>query len=145
MTFKSLESLQTFLRKDSNTTSINPVRFISVDSLEMWVEAKKLLLSMADESMPLSKFCEGKDTTPNIRRLAAALKKTEHSVFVTPLSEYLRIKPEMAEATIKKIIKADYQNNDNGRLRIYFLMYYFHLQIMFQLQVELQLQSLVHY
>jgi len=123
MTFKNLESLQAFLRKDSNTMSINPVRFISVDSLEMWVEVKKLLLSMADESMPLSKFCEGKDTTPNIRRLTAALKKTDHSVFVTPLSEYLRIKPETAEDTIKKIIKADYQNNDNGRLRIYFLMY----------------------
>lgn len=123
MTFKNLESLQAFLRKDSNTMSVNPVRFISVDSLEMWVEAKKILLSMADESMPLSKFCEGKDTTPNIRRLTAALKKTDHSVFVTPLSEYLRIKPETAEDTIRKIIKADYQNNDNGRLRIYFLMY----------------------
>ena len=105
MTFKNLESLQAFLQKDSNTMSINPVRFISVDSLEMWVEVKKLLLSMADESMPLSKFCEDKDTTPNIRRLTAALKKTDHSVFVTPLSEYLRIKPETAEDTINAHLK----------------------------------------
>lgn len=123
MTFTNLESLRAYLRKDSNAISINPVRFISVDSLEMWVEAKKILLSMADESIPLSKFCEGKDTTPNIRRLISTIKKANHSVLVTPLSEYLRIKPETAEETIKKIIKANYQNNDNGRLRIYFLMY----------------------
>ena len=123
MTFKDLESLQAFLKTDSKKTAINPVRFISVDSLEMWVEAKKVLLSMADESLPLSKFCEGKDTTPNIRRLLATIKKADHSVFVTPLSEYLRIKPEQAEETIKKIIKADYQNNEDGQLRVYFLMY----------------------
>ena len=122
-TFKNLESLKQFLRQDAKQVSLNPVRFINVDSMAMWIEAKKFLLSLADETLPLSKFCEGKDTTPNINRVSAALKKAKKSQFVSPLSEYLRIIPEQAEPVIQKFIKADYQNNDNGKLRIYFLMY----------------------
>lgn len=122
-TFKDLESLKQFLEQDAKCVSLNPVRFINVDSMAMWIEVKKYLLSLADETMPLSKFCEGKDTTPNIRRVSAALKKVDKSRFVSPLSEYLRIIPEQAESVIQRFIKADYQNNDNGKLRIYFLMY----------------------
>jgi len=123
MTFSSLESLKKYLIKDSKELAINPVRFVSVDSLAMWIEVKKMLLGLADESISLSSYCEDKDTTPNLRRLTSALKKVNHSVLVMPLSEHLRIKPEEAEETVKKIIKVDYQNNDNGQLRIYFLMY----------------------
>ena len=122
-TFKNLESLEKFLTNDSKRTSLNPIRFINVDSMGMWVEVKKILLSLADGSMPLSKFCDGSDTTPNINRISAALKTVSESQFVTPLSEYLRIVPEAAESIIQRFIKADYQNNDNGKLRIYFLMY----------------------
>lgn len=123
MTFRDLERLKQHLKQDANHVSLNPVRFISVDSMAMWIEVKKYLLSLADEIMPLSKFCEGKDTTPNIKRISAALKKTNKSQLVSPLSEYLRIVPEQAEPVIQKFIKSDYQNNGNGRLRIYFLMY----------------------
>ena len=123
MTFSSLESLKKYLIKDSKELAINPVRFVSVDSLAMWIEVKKMLLGLADESISLSSYCEDKDTTPNLRRLTSALKKVKRSVLVMPLSEHLRIKPEEAEETVKKIIKVDYQNNDNGQLRIYFLMY----------------------
>ncbi len=123
MTFRDLESLKQHLKQDANRVSLNPVRFISVDSMAMWIDVKKHLLSLADETMPLSKFCEGNDTTPNINRVSAALKKVNKSQFVSPLSEYLRIIPEQAEPVIQKFIKVDYQNNDNGKLRIYFLMY----------------------
>ncbi len=123
MTFRDLESLKQHLKQDANRVSLNPVRFISVDSMAMWIDVKKHLLSLADETMPLSKFCEGNDTTPNINRVSSALKKVNKSQFVSPLSEYLRIIPEQAEPVIQKFIKADYQNNDNGKLRIYFLMY----------------------
>ena len=123
MTFRDLESLKRHLKQDANCVSLNPVRFISVDSMAMWIEVKKYLMSLSDEIMLLSKFCEGRDTTPNINRVSAALKKTNKSQFVSPLSEYLRIIPEQAEPVIQKFIKADYQNNDDGKLRIYFLMY----------------------
>ena len=122
-TFKNLESLQEFLKQDAERVSLNPVRFINVDSMVMWIEVKKFLFSLVDETLPLSKFCEGKDTTPNINRVSTALKKAKKSLLVSPLSEYLRIIPEQAEPVIQKFIKADYQNNDSGKLRIYFLMY----------------------
>ena len=40
-TFKNLESLKQFLRQDAKQVSLNPVRFINVDSMAMWIEAKK--------------------------------------------------------------------------------------------------------
>ena len=122
-TFKDIDSLKHFLKQDSKRVSLNPARFINVDSMSMWIEVKKFLLSLADESMPLSRFCDGKDTTPNLNRVRASLKKVTNSQFVSPLSEYLRIVPEQAATIISKFIKADYQNNDNGNLRLYFLMY----------------------
>ena len=51
MTFSSLESLKKYLIKDSKELAINPVRFVSVDSLAMWIEVKKMLLGLADESI----------------------------------------------------------------------------------------------
>ena len=121
--FKDLESLEQFLKQDAKRVSLNPVRFINVDSLYMWNEVKKLLLSLADETVFLSKFCEGNDTTPNINRLNAYIKKTANSQLITPLSEYLRIVPDRAETIIQKFIKGDYQCNESGKLKIYFLMY----------------------
>ncbi len=50
-TFKNLESLKQFLLQDAKQVSLNPVRFINVDSMAMWIEAKKFLLS-ADETLP---------------------------------------------------------------------------------------------
>ena len=121
--FKDLECLEQFLKQDAKRVSLNPIKFINVDSLSMWNEVKKLLLSLADETVFLSKFCEGNDTTPNINRLNAYIKKTANSQLITPLSEYLRIVPDRAETIIQKFIKGDYQCNESGKLKIYFLMY----------------------
>ncbi len=123
MIFNDLESLKSYLKQDAARVTLNPIRFINVDSMSMWIEVKKFLFSLADESVCLSKYCEGDDTTPNLNRVSSALKKVNKSQLVTPLSEYIRIIPERAESIIQKIIKADYQNNDTGKLRIYFLMY----------------------
>ena len=122
-TFRDLDSLKQYLERDSKKVSLNPVRFVNVDSMTMWIEVKKYLLSLVDETMPLSKYCEGADTTPNINRVRSSIRHATKSQFVTPLSEYLRIIPEQAEPIIQKFIKTDFKNNDNGRLRIYFLMY----------------------
>ena len=123
MIFKDLESLKNYLKQDAARVTLNPIRFINVDSMSMWIKVKTFLFSLADESVCLSKYCEGNDTTPNLNRVSSDLKKVDKSQFVTPLSEYLRIIPERAESIIQKLIKADYQNNDTGKLRIYFLMY----------------------
>lgn len=121
--FHDLDKLKQFLKQDSKVVSLNPVRFINVDSMAMWVEVRNYLLTLADESTYLSNFCEDNDTTPNINRVISSLKKSEKNQLIAPLSEYLRIIPDQAENIINKFVKAEYQNNDSGRLRVYFLMY----------------------
>ena len=41
MIFKDLESLREYLVEDQKKATISPVRFINVETMEMWVEAKK--------------------------------------------------------------------------------------------------------
>ena len=41
MVFKDLESLKEYLIEDQKKATINPVRFINVETMEMWVETKK--------------------------------------------------------------------------------------------------------
>ena len=121
--FDNLDGLREHLKQDHERVSINPVRFINVDSMAMWIEVKKYLMYLSEETIRLSEFCEEQDTTPNINRVSTKLKNVQKSSLVMPLSEYLRIIPEQAGKVINKFIKLEYRNNDNGRLRVYFLMY----------------------
>lgn len=123
MVFHDLEQLKAHMIRDAKEISLNPVRFINVDSMSAWNDVKKQIISLAEEFLYLSKFCAGEDTTPNINRLRTEIKKATKSQFVTPFSEYLRIIPEKAATIIEQFIRADYRNNDSGKLRIYFLMY----------------------
>ncbi len=122
MTFDSVDNLKKYLIEDQKRASLNSVRFINVESMKVWVEAKKMILTLSDKSVFLSDFCESADSTPNINRVMARLKKETKTVLVAPLSEYLRIKPELASSTISRALTAEY-NNDDGKFRIYFLMY----------------------
>lgn len=123
MVFHDMEQLKAHLIRDAKEISLNPVRFINVDSMFAWNDVKNQIVSLSEGFLCLSKFCVGDDTTPNIGRVRNEIKKATKSQFVTPLSEYLRIIPEQASTIIRQFIHADYQNNDNGRIRIYFLMY----------------------
>lgn len=123
MTFTSIEKLKEYLIEDQNRATISPIRFINVETMVMWSEVKKVVLSLCDKSLFLSDFCEGEDTTPNIKRVLSRLKTYDKSVCIAPLSEYLRVKPESALSTINKVLSTEYDNNENGKLRIYFLMY----------------------
>ena len=123
MTFTSIEKLKEYLVEDQNRATISPIRFINVETMVMWSEVKKVVLSLCDKSLFLSDFCESEDTTPNVKRVLSRLKTYDKTVCVAPLSEYLRIKPELALSTINKILSTEYGNNDNGKMRIYFLMY----------------------
>lgn len=123
MVFKDVDQLKAFLTEDHNHPDLNPVRFINVDSLQMWVAVKKILVSLSDKTLLLSDFCETEDTTPNLKRLSSALKKTGETVCVFPLSEYLRVNPETAASVIKNILSMEYPFNDKYKMRIYFPMY----------------------
>jgi len=122
--FNSFSELQTYLRKDRAESSLNPIRFINVESMEMWVEVKRLLLSMSSGHLLLSEFCDAADTTPNIRRLIAKMKVSTDSICVLPISEYLRINPEIAQPTIMDILTKEYPEAlRNALFRIYIPMY----------------------
>lgn len=122
--FNSLSELRTHLRKDRTENTLNPVRFINVESMEMWVEVKKLLLSMSSGHLLLSDFCDAEDTTPNIRRLITKMKTSTSSICVLPISEYLRINPEIAQSTIRDIQTKEYpEAQRNPLFRIYIPMY----------------------
>ena len=122
MTFTSIEELKNYLIEDQKKASLSPIRFINVETMVVWNEVKKLVLSLCGKSLFLSDFCEGDDTTPNIKRALSSLKTYDETVCVAPLSEYLRIKPDLASSTISKILSTEYVNED-GKFRIYFLMY----------------------
>ncbi|MGN1217746.1 MAG: hypothetical protein ACI4TD_07215, partial [Phocaeicola sp.] len=98
--FKNIDDLRDFLRKDRDVASLYPLRFINVDSMEMWVNVKKLLLSMSKKHVCLSSFCSQDDTMPNMRRFTSSIKVISENVCVSPLSEYLRVNPDIVQSTI---------------------------------------------
>lgn len=123
MVFKDVEQLKKYLKEDRDRADLNPIRFINVDSLQMWVEVKKFLVSLSDKSLLLSEFCETDDTTPNLKRLSSTLKKANQTLCVFPLSEYLRVHSETAVSVISNLLSMEYENNDAHRMHIYFPMY----------------------
>jgi hypothetical protein len=123
MVFKDLEQLKKFLRDDRDRADLNPIRFINVESLRMWIEVKKHLVSLSDRSLLLSEFCETNDTMPNLKRLRSALKKEKQTICVFPLSEYLRLHPETAASIITNLLSMEYPNNDAHTMHVYFPMY----------------------
>lgn len=117
--FKNLTALKKYLEQDRNKNTLCPVRFINVDSISMWHEVKNLL--SVEKFIFLSEFCSANDTMPNLRRLYTVLRNETKTCCILPLSEYLRVRPEMAEEEIKKILNSLSQEIKN--FKIYFLMY----------------------
>ena len=117
--FKNLAALKEHLTQDKNKKSLSPVRFINVDSISMWHEVKNFLST--EKFIFLSEFCSADDTMPNLKRFHTALKTETKSCCVLPLSEFLRVRPDIAEDEIKKILFA--LSTETKNFRIYFLMY----------------------
>lgn len=121
--FNNVEELENFLYADREKSSLNPIRFINVDTMEKWIDIKKILLSLSDAYICLSSFCVDADTTPNMRRFIAKIKAVRESICVSPLSEYLRVNPYMAKSIVEELLTKEYRGNMNGKLRIYIPMY----------------------
>lgn len=123
MRFTEMGQLKDFLKNEAQTPSICPVRFINVETMDMWVQIKAFLSTLSYCSLQLSNFCEDKDTAPNLNRLKHRIRTSSSPSLVVPLSEYLRINNLIAKKTIDDILKANYENNVNGKLRIYIPLY----------------------
>jgi hypothetical protein len=124
MFFQDIDTLKEFLEADKNKNDFTPVRYINVETLDMWVKLKSYLVDICSESLFLSNFCEQDDTTPNLAQMMSQLRKIGRNTLVLPLSEHLRVNNEIAKMTLEKILKANYQNDEsNGRFRIYIPIY----------------------
>ncbi len=123
MPFTDLEQLESYLQSEAQHPAINPVRFINVDSMEMWVKVKAYLSTLSHQSLLLSNYCEDDDTAPNLTRLKFKIRTSSSLSLVAPLSEYLRINNLIAKKTIDDILRANYENNSSGKLRIYIPLY----------------------
>lgn len=119
ITLQNIEEFKSHLTRDKNEQTLSPIRFINVDSISMWNEVKNFLAT--EKLIFLSEFCSAEDTMPNLKRLYTALKKETKNCCVLPLSEFLRVRPEIAEEEIKKILHL--MPNETTNFRIYFLMY----------------------
>ena len=121
--FTDVSGLKAYIDGEISRVSHSPVRFINVETMDMWVQVKSYLTTKTSASIKLSDFCETDDTTPNIIRLKNALKNLDKNAVVIPLSEHLRVNLPSAMQTFNDILNIDFQNNDNNLLKIYIPVY----------------------
>lgn len=123
MLFSSFESMKEFIDADIKSKDLSCVRYINVETMDMWIKVKAYLTNICSNFIKLSEFCEEEDTTPNISRLKNKLKKISNNTLITPLSEHLRVNNPNAEKTLEEILKLDYENNVDNKLKVYIPIY----------------------
>ena len=121
--FTEADKLITYIEKDIESNSHCPVRFINVETMTIWVKVKSFLALRCKESIILSKYCEVEDSTPNLKQLKSYLRKIDKSVLLTPLSEHLRIRNNVAMTTFNEILNLDFTNGDDKKLKVYIPVY----------------------
>jgi hypothetical protein len=119
MDFYDIQKFKDYIRKDIQVATRYPVRFISIDTMADWVEILSYLRTITKKSFMLSNFCEDEDQAPNLRRLKSKIRKTSESCVIFPLSEYLRIKNELALKTLDDFLHATCEQNNDRKLKIY--------------------------
>jgi len=117
------QSFVDYIEKDAKTNDFNPIRFINVDTMPMWVKVKTFLGNKVADTLKLSDFCATDDIAPNLNRFKKALRYKTVSTLVLPLSEYLRINYPIAKKTLNDILHAKFKFFDVGKNRIYVLLY----------------------
>ena len=117
----NLDELKIFLQKDKDKPAFNPVRFINVETLKDWFSVQNFLGSLTTHFIFLSDYCTADDSFPNIRKLRSNLKNLSENITVLPLSEFLRIKFDIAEQELNGFLNL-YKGNTFS-FRVYFLMY----------------------
>ncbi|MBK5260961.1 MAG: BREX-4 system phosphatase PglZ [Peptostreptococcaceae bacterium] len=123
LNFKDYSSFTQYIDLDCGKADLNPVRFINVETMKMWAQVKSYLTSKSQVLIKLSDFCENEDIAPNMNQLKKKIRMVKDKTLVVPLSEYLRINRPLATKTLYDILHANFENNTNGDLRIYIILY----------------------
>jgi len=121
--FDSFEKLERYIHEEMKRNDVRIVRFINVNSLEMWTKLVAMLRDVSGKTLALSEFCADSDLTPNINRLMDELKITRKTSLLLPLSEHLRI-VKRDEAFLSKLLKLEYSRDSiKPNTRIFIPMY----------------------
>ena len=123
MNFSNLEDIKRYLENDRTSKSLSPIRFINVETMDMWVKIKSFLTQICSGFIRLSDLCEHEDTMPNINQLKSRIKKASQNILVMPLSEHLRVNNVSAIKTIYDILNLNFENNIEQKLKIYIPIY----------------------
>ncbi len=123
MNFYNIEDLKLFLENDRHSKDLCPIRFINVETMDMWVKVKSFLTKICPGFIRLSDLCAYEDTMPNINQLKSRIKKAGQNTLVVPLSEHLRVNNASAIKTINDIIALNFENNLEQDLKIYIPIY----------------------
>jgi hypothetical protein len=117
----SFEKLQQYLLDDERQQDTRIVRFINVETLELWCKVKNLLASKCANNIQLSDYCSDQDLTPNLNRLLKSLRDIKTDTLLVPLSEHLRINRN--ENILSQIVNLEYTNLTNNYVRLFVLFY----------------------
>lgn len=121
--FPDIPAFEKYADADAKRADYNPVRFINVETMAMWVQVKAFLSKHVQKVIKVSEYCENTDIAPNINKIKKAIRLSSELTLVVPLSEYLRINNTIAERSLTDIIHADFECNVDGKFRIYILLY----------------------
>ncbi|MBF0318626.1 MAG: BREX-4 system phosphatase PglZ [Nitrospirae bacterium] len=122
MNFSAFDELKDYIYGDLKRKEPRGIRFIHVDSLDMWVQVKSWLADICTKSLKLSDFCGGDDLTPNINRMLGDLKRIRESTLLIPLSEYLRINNTQSDSYMSRLINLEFET-DAGQSALFIPMY----------------------
>ncbi|KJU83052.1 hypothetical protein MBAV_004752 [Candidatus Magnetobacterium bavaricum] len=124
MIVNTFDELRGCIDTDLKRKDIRIIRFIGVDSLDMWIKVKSCLTDICTKSIKLSDFCGGEDLTPNINSMINGLKQIKENTLLIPLSEHLRINSIDTDHYLSRIINLEFENDiEEHRIRVFIPMY----------------------
>lgn len=121
MLVESFSKFVKYIADDIKQRNIKIIRFINVESLDLWVHVKNHLIEKYPKCVMLSEYCEENDLMPNIDFLLKDLKNIDCSTILLPISEYVRINNDITRYIISKIMSLEFINDvqaDNIRLYV---------------------------
>jgi hypothetical protein len=121
MLIESFSKFAKYVADDAKQKNIRIIRFINVESLDLWLRVKSHLIEKCPKCLMLSKYCVKNDLMPNIDLLLKDLKNIDRNTILLPLSEYLRIEKDAAQYIISKIMSLEFIDDvqtDNIRLYV---------------------------
>lgn len=124
MLVESFSKFEKYVVDDAKQKNIKIIRFINVESLDLWVRVKNHLIEKCQKCVRFSKYCRENDLMPNIDLLFKDLKNIDRNTILLPLSEYARIEKDTTQYIVSKIMSLEFVNDvQDDNIRLYVPVY----------------------